>query len=259
MVVLHFKKGDGNQFLFETTTSVTVDDLTEQLVDLNNLRLKIDRLAVALEDLAAKGPLKPEGLRGLNEDGYAEYVRTEDITVTDGLKQMPPQVGTRQVKDDTHYRTGWVLSEEMTKKMLDQSMTMKNMIHKSSVDQKRFLTKELLTGQIDIVRGLMMMAYPGFHGLGEWEPVWVILENKEEFDEKLHATDDLQVETTSLWCVNKELQRGKTFADHFGKNEKTKMVIKAQKKGGGAPQREPLIDEETHKKMLSFYHKKQEE
>ena len=37
---------------------------------MNNLRLKIDRAAVALEDLAAKGPLKTEGLRGLDESGY---------------------------------------------------------------------------------------------------------------------------------------------------------------------------------------------
>lgn len=37
------------------------------------------------------------------------------------------------------------------------------------------------------------------------------------------------------------------------------MVIKATKKGGGAPQREPLIDPDTHKQMLSYYHKKQEE
>ncbi len=50
------------------------------------MRLKLDRAAVSIEDLASKGPLKPEGLRGLNEDGYAEYVKTEDITVTDGLK-----------------------------------------------------------------------------------------------------------------------------------------------------------------------------
>lgn len=121
------------------------------------------------------------------------------------------------------------------------------------------LTKEILTEQLDLVRGLMMMAYPGFHGLGEWEPIWVILENKEEFDEKLHSTDDLEPETTTLWCVSKELQRGKTFAHHFGTNEKSKMVIKATKKGGGAPVKEPMIDPETHKKMLQYYHKKQEE
>ena len=227
----------------------------------NNLRLKLDRAAVSLEDLATKGPLKPEGLRGLDEAGYDAYLKAEDITVTDGLKSMPPNVGVREIKDDTHYRTGWLISEEMCQKMLDQSMEIKKLIHVSSVAQKRYLSKALLTEQLDIIRGLMMMAYPGFHGLGEWEPIWVILENKEEFDEKMHGllTDDLYPDNTSLWAVNKELQRGKTFADIFGKNEKSKLIVKALKKGSGAPQREPMIDQETHKKMLSYYHKKTEE
>jgi hypothetical protein len=107
---------------------------------MNNLRLKLDRAAIALEDLAAKGPLKPEGLRGLDEAGYDQYIKGEDITVTDGLKAMPPQVGTRQIIDDTHYRTGWLLSEEMTQKMLDQSMEIKKLIHKNSVAEKRQLS-----------------------------------------------------------------------------------------------------------------------
>jgi len=114
MVLLHFKRSEGNQFLYETTTSITIDKLVDELVQVNNMRLKLDRLAQGLEELASKGPLKPEGLRGLNEDGYEEYLKSEDITVTDGLKQMPPKVGVRFVKDDSHYRTGWVLSEEMT-------------------------------------------------------------------------------------------------------------------------------------------------
>jgi len=62
-----------------------------------------------------------------------------------------------------------------------------------------------------------------------------------------------------LWICGKELLPGKLFSDYFGKNEKQKFVVKVQKRGSGAPQREPLIDQETHKKMLSYYHKKQEE
>lgn len=77
----------------------------------------------------------------------------------------------------------------------------------------------------------MMMAYPGFHGLGEWEPIWTILENKEHFDEKYDATDDLGYDNVTLWACNKELTKGKTFADHFGKNEKSKLIVKAVKKG----------------------------
>lgn len=99
---------------------------------------------MALEELASKGPLKCENLRGLDESGYDGYVKGEDLTVINGLKMMPPVVGTRRVADETNYRIGWVLEEEMTQKMLDQAMTMKKMIHVSSVAEKRFLTKAML-------------------------------------------------------------------------------------------------------------------
>jgi hypothetical protein len=141
-------------------------------------------------------------------------------------------------------------------------MVMKELIHVSSVTNKRFLNKEILMEQLDLTRGLMMMAYPGFHGLAEeWEPVCVILENKEFGDEKMASalTEDLEPASTTLWCVSKELQRGKHFWEQYGKNEKSKMIVKATRVGGGAPVKEPMIDEDTHKKMLAFYHKKNEE
>jgi hypothetical protein len=50
-----------------------------------------------------------------------------------------------------------------------------------------------------------MMAYPAYHGLGEWEPIKVILENREEFDDKMDLTDDLKTENTTIWIVAKEL------------------------------------------------------
>ena len=154
--------------------------------------MKLDRAAVSLEDLATKGPLKPEELRGLKD--YDDYVKNEDITTINGLKKMPPRVGIREVVDDTNYRTGWVLGEEMTKMMLDESMKSKMMVHKSQVDKKVVLTKKIMTDQLDIIRGLMMMAYPAFHGLGEWEPIKVILENREDFDDKMDLSDDLKAD-----------------------------------------------------------------
>lgn len=85
-------------------------------------------MAVALEDLASKGPLKPEALRGLKD--IEDYVKNEDITTINGLKEMPPKVGVREVVDETHYRTGWLLGEEITKMMLDEAMKIKQMIFK---------------------------------------------------------------------------------------------------------------------------------
>jgi len=104
MVVLHYKKTDLNQFLCETHCGVKIDDLIEHICKgkyifnsmqfvnhmpiVNNMRLKLDRAAIALEDLASKGPLKPEELRGLKD--YEEFIKSEDITTINGLKKMPP-------------------------------------------------------------------------------------------------------------------------------------------------------------------------
>ena len=106
------------------------------------MRLKLDRAAVSLEDLASKGPMKPEELRGLKD--VEEYVKSGDITTINGLKAMPPQVGVREIVDETHYRTGWLLSEEMTKMMLEEAMKTKNSIYKSQVDNKVCLSKEVM-------------------------------------------------------------------------------------------------------------------
>lgn len=106
------------------------------------MRLKLDRAAVSLEDLASKGPMKPEELRGLKD--YDEYIRNEDITTINGLKKMPPKVGVREVPEETNYRTGCILSDEMTKMMLDEAMKTKELIHKSQADRKVCLTLEML-------------------------------------------------------------------------------------------------------------------
>lgn len=104
-----------------------------------------------------------------------------------------------------------------------------------------------------------MIAYPAYHGLGEYEPCVVLFENREEFDEMIQGTDDLELNKAQIWWAGKEFVDGKTLGDYCGKNEKCKIIVKMQHKGAGAPQREPVVDTETHKKMLSFYHKKQEE
>ena len=68
------------------------------------------------------------------------------------------------------------------------------------------------------------------------------------------ATDD-----STMWFAGKEMVLGKLMSDFVGKNEKTKVIIKLQTKASGAPVREPRVDENTHRAMLSYYYKKQEE
>lgn len=80
----------------------------------------------------------------------------------------------------------------------------KQMIHKTQVDRKVCLNLPMMQEVLDIFRGLTMMAYPGYHGLGDYEPIKVILENREEWDEKMNLSDDLAVENCTLWIVSKE-------------------------------------------------------
>jgi hypothetical protein len=257
MVMIHYKKSDQNQFLYESTVTIPVDDIITELVALNNMRLKVDRLAVSMEDLATKGPLKPEELRGL--ENLDEYIKSEDLTVINGIKALPPKSGTREVVDEAHHRTGWIHDENMVEEMLEGCRTAKAVIHIDNVAKKQPITKASLEEQVEWFRGMTMKAYPAFHGLGHWEPVLVLLENKEEFDSTVHGSDDLNIEKAQMWWAGKELVKGKTLGDYVGKNEKCKIIVKLQHKGSGAPVREPLIDENSHKQMLSYFHKKQEE
>ena len=56
----------------------------------------------------------------------------------------------------------------------------------------------------------------------------------------------------SLWFASKEMQLDKKLCDYVGKNDKTKVVAKLQKKGSGAPQREPIVSEDEQKAMIAF-------
>jgi hypothetical protein len=67
MVLLHYKKTDHNQFLYETIGNRIVTDIIDELVEstnlfhiVNNMRIKVDIFACAIEELATHGPIKPE-------------------------------------------------------------------------------------------------------------------------------------------------------------------------------------------------------
>lgn len=82
----------------------------------------------------------------------------------------------------------------------------------------------MIIQEMDIFRGLVMMGYPGYHGLGFYEPIRSLLEDEAEFSPS--TTDFLDLAKTTIWVVSKELQAPKLFSDYFGKNEKQKFIVK---------------------------------
>lgn len=69
----------------------------------------------------------------------------------------------------------------------------------------------------------------------------------------------LEEDTAQLWWAGKHLERGKLLRDFIGRNEKTKIIAKLQKKGQGAPAREPVFSAQEQRTMMALAHKKQEE
>jgi len=246
MVVLHVKgKTDDHQFLYETTVAIPVKQLIQELVDVHNMRMRLQRLKVEGDDLALYGPAKPPDKQGLDEDIQAE---------ADGIE--PPPRGPTFNKDPNGKRDGnapVAQVAEMLKKTLDDAAAAAS---KKQVEKKTPLTKKMLEEHIDTIRGAVMIAYP--MGLPEWDNVRMDIEGDEAPSNTPVGIDILDT-SAQIWWAGKQMMPENKLCDHIGKNEKTKIVAKLQKKGGGAPQREPAISQDEHKAMLSYYHKKQEE
>ncbi|XP_021404252.1 cilia- and flagella-associated protein 298 isoform X2 [Lonchura striata] len=73
------------------------------------------------------------------------------------------------------------------------------------------------------------------------------------------GTEVIKESEAQLWWAGKQLEETKLLSDYVGKNEKTTIIVKIQKKGQGAPGREPVISHEEHKEMMLYYYRKQEE
>ena len=76
-----------------------------------------------------------------------------------------------------------------------------------------------------------MIAYPGYHGVEDYEPAREILEGIYDVVMRYEGSEvnfyilKYLAEETSLWWASKELLRGKLLSDYTGKNEKTKIVF----------------------------------
>ncbi|KAK3096571.1 hypothetical protein FSP39_001395 [Pinctada imbricata] len=102
-----------------------------------------------------------------------------------------------------------------------------------------------------------MIVYP--MNLPPHDPIRMEIENTEDLAGTQASLEVIMEDEASLWFCGKEMQRGKKLKDHVGKNEKTKVIAKLQKKGQGAPGREPVVSEEEQKKMMAYAFRKQEE
>lgn len=248
MVVIHVKKTDENQFLFETTVASNVDETVKELIDTWNIQIQIRRLCDEMEELAKYGPAKRPDKQCI--DTYT----TDDhgYLINDKIPR-----GSHYCMDPTGRRTGEAPEPRLAEVINKQVSDARKLTNaKDHVTRGIKVNAAYFQECLDSLRGAVMIAFP--EGLPEWDEVRQTLEGNWEIDGRTIECID---EGAELWWAGKMMEQGigKKLSDYLGRNDKTKIVAKLQKKGAGAPQREPTVDEQTQKEMMSFYHKKQEE
>jgi len=234
------KKSEEIQFLHETTVETSVKDVIKEMVEINNLRLRLHRLKMEGDELAEYGPAREPSKVGLDSDEYK----------SDGQNQHFKE-------DQTGRRTGHAPIPETAKVLKKTLADAEAAASKNQVKNKVVMRKKDLMECLDNIRGAVMITFP--MGLPEWDNVRLAIEDKEELEGSSLGQDIMDEDTAQLWWAGKQMMPENKLKDHVGKNEKTKIICKLQKKGQGAPVREPTVDADTQKAMLSFYHKKQEE
>jgi len=249
MVVINVKYGQEDEFLYETTCASTNDELISELVQVSNKRLQIAYLSHAIRELGKYGPMKDPKAAGV--DSVQEQFDTGLPAVEKSSSYNPDPSGNR-----TGNAPGDELAEVFERVVVDAEQY---------VDKKRAKARQAVTiagldDKLANMSGAVTMAYP--MGLPTWDSVKIALESAPHeggLDGTQAQGGVLEPDTATLWCAGREFVRGETVADRLGKNEKTKVVAKLQKPGGGAPAREPVVSEDERKAMMAHYFKKQEE
>ncbi|TPX72765.1 hypothetical protein SpCBS45565_g00158 [Spizellomyces sp. 'palustris'] len=255
MVCITLKKGEESQFLFEAPAVTPLSDLVPQLAKLYNYRLRLERLIDATEDLVEYGLMKPENEQGYDEEQLEQLTKNKETSakheiVKDGVKILLNP-------DPTGRRTGEAPNEEIAQVVRKTLTNAKSCLSPDLIKSNKCLTEEILDEALHNIRGAITIAWP--MGLPEWEPVKDILDDKEDLTGTQASKEVIDPASASIWWAAKELQRDKKLLDYVGRNDKTKIIAKIQKKGQGPPLREAPMTEEVQKQMMAYYYRKQEE
>ncbi|XP_033635637.1 cilia- and flagella-associated protein 298-like [Asterias rubens] len=252
MVKLHVKHGEESQFLYECTVKTPIDDLMKELVHIYNERLKISRLCQEIQDLSEHGVSLPPNMQGLTDDQIV------DLKLKDEWEEKcTPSGGMILTKDHTGRRNGHACNDKMKEVFSKTISEAKKAVSKDQVKANVCMTRQIVGDAKDQLRGSVMIVYP--MGLPPHDPIRMELENTQDLSGTQASLAVLEEDVASLWFSGKEIVRGKKLEDFIGKNEKTKIIVKLQKKGHGAPARERVFSEDEQKEMMAYAYRKQEE
>jgi hypothetical protein len=252
MVKLHIKKGDDSHFLYETTVSANVEAELKTILNIYNGRLKVDRLCSEIEYLSKAGITLPPNMQGLTDEQITELKLVDEW----GNKCIPSG-GYVEKRDELGRRNGRVPNEKMAELLMKTVKEAKEKISKQLVSRDICITEKDVQEALDVLKGACMIVYP--MGLPPYDNIQMEFDNEEDLSGTQASKEVIPPDMGSIWFSGKEMLPNKVFADYLGKNEKSKVIAKIQRKGAGAPGREPVVGESEQKQMMAYYYKKQEE
>ncbi|XP_031728453.1 cilia- and flagella-associated protein 298 [Anarrhichthys ocellatus] len=252
MVLLHVKRGDESVFLFNTTVDSPLETAIQQIAAIYNGRLKVDRICAEIPELADHGVTLPPNMQGLTEEQVVELKLKDEWE-----DQCVPSGGMVFRKDEMGRRNGHAPNDKMKEVLMRTVEEAKALISKKQVQANVCFTMEMVKEALDPLRGAVMIVYP--MGLPPHDPIRMEFEDQEDLSGTQASLQVIAEDECQLWWAGKEMQRGKKLQDYIGKNEKTKLVVKIQKKGQGQPAREPLVTDEQQKQMMMHQYRRQEE
>ncbi|XP_034253160.1 cilia- and flagella-associated protein 298 [Thrips palmi] len=252
MVQLHVKRGDESQFLIEVPADTPVNDVITEVTIIYNGRLKAGRICMEMEELADHGPMLPPNIMGLTDEQVSELKLSDEWA-----DKCVPSGGWTFNKDEIGRRNGRQPNEKMQEVLRKTIEEAKAIISKKQAQAGVPVTRNMVKEALDMLRGAVTIVYP--MGLPPHDVIREEFENTEDLSGTQASLEVIEPSMACLWFCGKEMLRTKKLSDYFGRNDKTRGVVKLQKIGQGAPGREPVMTEAQQKEWMLHAYRKQEE
>uniref|UniRef100_A0A182J098 Uncharacterized protein n=1 Tax=Anopheles atroparvus TaxID=41427 RepID=A0A182J098_ANOAO len=252
MVLLHVKRGEESQFLYEASTCIAVEQLAYELVTIYNGRLKVSRVCSEIEELAKYGTMLPPDMLGLTDEQVDEL-----HLVDEWADRCIPSGGWRFNRDPVGRRNGRQPQAKMGDILTKAAEDAKTMISKKLINENKRITMRTVQEALDLLRGAVTIVYP--MQLPPHDPIRMEFSNTEDLTGTQASLEVIEPSKAQLWFAGKLMLNERLLGEIVGQNEKTKIIVKLTKLNEGAPGREPVITEEARKQMMLHAYRRQEE
>lgn len=252
MVILHVKRGNDSQFLYEAPLTTELSILLKEIVTIYNGRLKISRICSEMEELMKHGPMYPPEILGLTEEQVTELKLIdpweEKVISSGGWIYNKDPIGRRNGRQPT------AKMQEILKKAIED---VKIMVSKKLVEKNECLTIKQVQNAVGILRGAVTIVYP--MGLPPHDNIAMEFSNTEDLNGTQASLEVIEPIKAELWFAGRQMVTGMLLREYMGTNEKCKVIVKLIKSGEGPPGREPIFTENEKNQMMLQQYRRQEE